>query len=143
MQTASKQSWHRPPTPLITVRIFYCYPTTFTLRAEFGCYSGLANDFLMLANIRAILRVISLELSRRIANNDSGGTMATATHARILSKRKSRGASRDDNELRTLRHRYALSQALLSRLLDVSLRTISGAESSPTVPAQMRRSLTQ
>jgi hypothetical protein len=42
-----------------------------------------------------------------------------------------------------LGHHYALSQALLSRLLDLSLRTLSGAESAPAVPPQMRRSATQ
>ena len=47
------------------------------------------------------------------------------------------------NELRDLRHRFGLSQALLARLLDVSLRTLSGAESASTLPPQMRRSVTQ
>jgi DNA-binding XRE family transcriptional regulator len=47
------------------------------------------------------------------------------------------------NELRDLRHRYALSQALLARLLDVSLRTLSGAESATAVPTQLRRRATQ
>jgi DNA-binding XRE family transcriptional regulator len=41
------------------------------------------------------------------------------------------------------RHRHGLSQGLLARLLDVSLRTASGLESSATPPAQLRRSLTQ
>jgi hypothetical protein len=36
-----------------------------------------------------------------------------------------------------------LSQVLLARLLDMSLRTLSGAESAATVPAQMRRRVTQ
>jgi transcriptional regulator with XRE-family HTH domain len=47
------------------------------------------------------------------------------------------------NMLRQLRHRYDLSQVLLSRLLDVSLRTVSGAESAAAVPPQIRRSATQ
>ena len=47
------------------------------------------------------------------------------------------------NDLRDLRHRYGLSQALFARLLDVSLRTLSGAESAAALPPQMRRSVTQ
>jgi transcriptional regulator with XRE-family HTH domain len=42
-----------------------------------------------------------------------------------------------------LRQRHGLSQALLARLLDVSLRTVSGAESGAAAPAQLRRNLTQ
>ena len=72
--------------------------------------------------------------------------MTTATR-RIGSKRTLAAAPRarqaPRNELRELRHRYGLSQALLSRLLDVSLRTISGAESAATVRPQVRRSVTQ
>ena len=73
--------------------------------------------------------------------------MATATRTRVGSKRKPAPASRrrqtPANELRDLRHRYGLSQALLSRLLDVSLRTLSGAESTATVRPQVRRSVAQ
>jgi DNA-binding XRE family transcriptional regulator len=47
------------------------------------------------------------------------------------------------NDLRDLRHRHRLTQALLARLLDVSLRTLSGAESAAALPPQMRRSVTQ
>jgi DNA-binding transcriptional regulator YiaG len=47
------------------------------------------------------------------------------------------------NELQGLRRRYGLSQAFLARLLDVSLRTLSGAESAAAVPPQMRRTVTQ
>lgn len=47
------------------------------------------------------------------------------------------------NALRDLRRRYGLSQALLARLLDVSLRTLSGAESAASIPPRMRRSATQ
>jgi len=45
--------------------------------------------------------------------------------------------------IQALRHRHGLSQALLARLLDVSLRTLSGTESAPTIPPQMRRSVNQ
>ena len=73
--------------------------------------------------------------------------MYTATKARGRSKRKTALAGGRKptarNELRDLRRRYSLSQALLARLLDVSLRTLSGAESAAAVPAQMRRSVTQ
>lgn len=74
--------------------------------------------------------------------------MATATSSRPRStvkrpetrRRKEQPAG---NEIRNLRRRHGLSQALLSRLLDVSLRTLSGAESTAAVPARMRRSVTQ
>src|SRR5690242_9690254 len=73
--------------------------------------------------------------------------MATATKARDRSGRKAAPAGRHagatKNELRDFRRRYSLSQALLARLLDVSLRTLSGAESAAAVPPQMRRSVTQ
>jgi DNA-binding XRE family transcriptional regulator len=48
-----------------------------------------------------------------------------------------------ENEVRVLRKRYALSQELLSRLLDVSLRTASGIESGMAAPSRIRRNLTQ
>jgi len=72
--------------------------------------------------------------------------MDIVSKARIRTKGKAptrHRASAAKNELRDLRHRYSLSQLLLSRLLDVSLRTLSGAESVATVPHQMRRSATQ
>jgi transcriptional regulator with XRE-family HTH domain len=73
--------------------------------------------------------------------------MATSATRHPRSPAKVRKSSRQKalsgNEVRTLRQRYGLSQALLSRLLDVSLRTVSGAESDPTTPAQLRRNLTQ
>ena len=69
--------------------------------------------------------------------------MPTLATSRIRLKQRSRSGSRTANELRTLRQQHGLSQALLSRLLDVSLRTISGAESAATVPPQMRRGVTQ
>jgi transcriptional regulator with XRE-family HTH domain len=45
--------------------------------------------------------------------------------------------------VRDLRRRHGLSQGLLARLLDVSLRTVSGLESGSAVPAQLRRNLVQ
>ena len=73
--------------------------------------------------------------------------MATATRVRVRAKFKPAQARRprqgSGNELRDRRHRYGLSQALLSRLLDVSLRTLSGAESADAVPPRMQRSVTQ
>src|SRR4051812_6497667 len=73
--------------------------------------------------------------------------MATATKPRNPSKRKAAPARRhtqaNKNELRNLRHRYRLSQSLLARLLDLSLRTLSGAESAAAVPPQMHRSVNQ
>lgn len=73
--------------------------------------------------------------------------MAAATGTRIRSKHKPSPAHRRrqaaGNVMRDLRRRYGLSQALLARLLDVSLRTLSGAESAAAVQPQMRRSVTQ
>jgi len=72
--------------------------------------------------------------------------MPTATkHARPSSKprKSSQRPPAPINELRTLRKRYALSQALLARLLEVSLRTISAAESQAIAQAPLRRNLTQ
>jgi hypothetical protein len=42
-----------------------------------------------------------------------------------------------------LRKRFRLSQGLAARLLDVSLRTVSSAESAVATPMQLRRSFTQ
>jgi transcriptional regulator with XRE-family HTH domain len=73
--------------------------------------------------------------------------MATATKGRVRSKGKPVPADRRKqaatNQLRDLRHRYGLSQALLARMLDVSLRTLSAAESAATVSPQMQRGATQ
>lgn len=73
--------------------------------------------------------------------------MPTATNRRDRPARRSVPLARHKavagNELRGLRQRYGLSQASLARLLDVSLRTLSGAESARAVPPQMRRSVTQ
>jgi DNA-binding transcriptional regulator YiaG len=46
-------------------------------------------------------------------------------------------------DVRGLRQRHGLSQGLLARLLDVSLRTVSGLESGSVAPAQLRRNLVQ
>jgi DNA-binding XRE family transcriptional regulator len=73
--------------------------------------------------------------------------MPTAIITRVRSKRRSSPARRQKHaarsELREVRRRCGLSQALLARLLDVSLRTLSGAESAAAVPPQLRRSVTQ
>jgi transcriptional regulator with XRE-family HTH domain len=50
-------------------------------------------------------------------------------------------ANKAGGEILALRKRYGLSQALLARLLDVSLRTVSGLESGTVAP--IRRNLTQ
>ena len=71
--------------------------------------------------------------------------MATAIkHSRVHSKvRKPVSGQSAGVEVRDLRRRHALSQGLLARLLDVSLRTVSGLESGSVVPAQLRRNLVQ
>jgi transcriptional regulator with XRE-family HTH domain len=73
--------------------------------------------------------------------------MAAATKAQVRRKPKPVPAHRQKqavgNALGDLRRRHGLSQALLARMLDVSLRTLSGAESAATVPPRMRRSVTQ
>ena len=71
--------------------------------------------------------------------------MAAATaHLRVRrSPRKRPRSPASISELRTLRQRYGLSQLLLSRLLDVSVRTVSAAESQPGAPPALRRGLTQ
>jgi DNA-binding transcriptional regulator YiaG len=45
--------------------------------------------------------------------------------------------------VRALRQQYGLSQGLLTRLLDVSLRTASGLESGSVAPKQFQRNLIQ
>lgn len=47
------------------------------------------------------------------------------------------------DEMRALRQRYGLSQDLIARILDVSQRTVSCAESEVAAPARLRRNLTQ
>jgi DNA-binding transcriptional regulator YiaG len=72
--------------------------------------------------------------------------MTTATkHPKLRHKaqKAQRHQTSSGTEVRVVRERYGLSQALLARLLDVSLRTASGAESVATAPAQLRRNLTQ
>ena len=61
------------------------------------------------------------------------------------SVRKHKPASRRSsvNEVQSLRQRYRLSQNLLARLLDVSLRTVTGLESGEIDLKQFRRNLTQ
>lgn len=71
--------------------------------------------------------------------------MSRAIRPAIRSKRNSSLAHPRQrtaaNQLREFRRRYGLSQALLSRLLDISLRTLPGAESA-AAPVGMRRSIT-
>jgi DNA-binding transcriptional regulator YiaG len=71
--------------------------------------------------------------------------MATAIkHSRVQSKiRKPVSGQSAGVEVRDLRRRHGLSQGLLARLLDVSLRTVSGLESGSVVPVQLRRNLVQ
>jgi DNA-binding transcriptional regulator YiaG len=71
--------------------------------------------------------------------------MATATkRSRPRPKtQKSVSGHSTTAEVRALRQRHGLPQGLLARLLDVSLRTVSGLESGSVAPAQLRRNLTQ
>ena len=71
--------------------------------------------------------------------------MATATkHSRPRPKAPRPVSGQPTSaEVRALRQRYGLSQGLLARLLDVSLRTVSGLESGSVAPAQFRRNLAQ
>ena len=57
--------------------------------------------------------------------------MATAIrHPRVRATKPSRNPKKaGESDVRAARKRYGLSQQLLSRLLDVSLRTASGIES--------------
>lgn len=72
--------------------------------------------------------------------------MAAATRKRRPPKSKARKppqAQPPAAEVRSLRQRYGLSQALMARLMDVSLRTVSGLESGAVAPAQLLRNRTQ
>jgi len=71
--------------------------------------------------------------------------MATATkHPRSVPKTRKQAIGQPTSaEVRALRQRHGLSQGLLARLLDTSLRTVSGLESGSVAPAQLRRNLTQ
>jgi DNA-binding XRE family transcriptional regulator len=72
--------------------------------------------------------------------------MATATkhpRSRVKVRKSGRHQPMPGSEVRAVRQRYGLSQALMARLLDVSLRTVSGAESDAAATAQLRRNLTQ
>ena len=44
---------------------------------------------------------------------------------------------------RSLRQKYGISQSLLARLMNLSLRTVSGLESATAVPLQLQRNLIQ
>ncbi|HEX4123309.1 MAG TPA: hypothetical protein VHY37_01180 [Tepidisphaeraceae bacterium] len=68
-------------------------------------------------------------------------TLAKRSPRRPASRKRSRSGS--TGEIRSLRDRYRLSQLLLARLLDVSLRTVSAAESASPAPAKLRRNLAQ
>jgi DNA-binding transcriptional regulator YiaG len=65
------------------------------------------------------------------------------TRERKLASSRRAHASADVGGLPMMRRRYGMSQALLARLLDVSLRTVSAAESAPALPSPLRRSITQ
>jgi DNA-binding transcriptional regulator YiaG len=97
--------------------------------------------------LHAYLRVKLLDFLRDSTNNRFGKLiMPTATkHPRQSAKahNASRGHPSPSGEVRAHRRRYGLSQTLLARLLDVSLRTVSGAESGPATPAQLRRNFAQ
>ena len=68
----------------------------------------------------------------------------TARHPRLETKaQKTTRNQSGGGEVRELRTQFGLSQALLARLLDVSLRTVSGAGNNGIVPATMRRNLNQ
>jgi DNA-binding XRE family transcriptional regulator len=69
--------------------------------------------------------------------------MAQATKRLPASRSRRPAARAARSEVQSLREQYAISQALLARLLDVSLRTVSAAEKSPATPLQLRRNLTQ
>jgi DNA-binding XRE family transcriptional regulator len=52
-------------------------------------------------------------------------------------------AATEKSELRRVRRKFGFSQAILARLLGVSLRTVSGLESGSVDSAAFRRTLTQ
>ena len=67
----------------------------------------------------------------------------TIKHRRPLMKpRKPRTGITEDN-VRIFRRTYGISQALLARLLDVSLRSVSANESRLAAPSKIHRSLIQ
>jgi len=69
--------------------------------------------------------------------------LATTRHRSRAKVRKATRRRPAAGEVRALRQQYGLSQALLARLLDVSLRTVSAAESAPAAPPPLRRNLSQ
>jgi DNA-binding transcriptional regulator YiaG len=65
---------------------------------------------------------------------------------RSRSRRKKALQVREQNgaaEIRELRRVHGLSQSLLARVLDISVRTVSGLESGSVAPTKVRRNLTQ
>jgi transcriptional regulator with XRE-family HTH domain len=76
---------------------------------------------------------------------DEEQTMPTAIkHLRARARKPSRPPKKAaESNVRMLRKRFALSQELLSRLLDVSLRTASGIEAGTVPAARVRRNLAQ
>jgi transcriptional regulator with XRE-family HTH domain len=70
--------------------------------------------------------------------------MATAArHARAPRKSPVALVPRSVIDVRSLRQQHGLSQSLMARLLDVSLRTVSGLESGSVAPEQFRRNINQ
>src|ERR1700722_4435714 len=71
--------------------------------------------------------------------------MATAIkHSQVYPKgRKPVSGHPTPFQVHELRKNHRLSQGLLARLLDVSLRTVSGLESGSVAPVQFRRNLMQ
>jgi transcriptional regulator with XRE-family HTH domain len=72
--------------------------------------------------------------------------MATAIkrpRARAKAHKPPRDRTGSGANVQALRQRYGLSQALLARLLGVSVRTVSGLESGAAVQAQAGRNVTQ
>jgi hypothetical protein len=70
--------------------------------------------------------------------------MATTTRRRPRTTSAKQSQSRSaPPDVGTLRQHYRLSQALLARLLDVSLRTVSGAEGGSITLPRIERNLTQ
>lgn len=72
-----------------------------------------------------------------------GDAMTTTTIKQKHSRQIHRAHDRRLGEIKSLRQRFGLPQPLLARLLDVSLRTVSAAESMAAAPAGIRRNLTQ
>ncbi|HZZ41388.1 MAG TPA: hypothetical protein VFE58_00490 [Tepidisphaeraceae bacterium] len=69
--------------------------------------------------------------------------MATAVKHPGSGKKVVLARSTGVGEVRLLRQRHGISQGLLGRLLDVSLRSISSAEAQRVAPAKIRRGVAQ